>query len=269
MEDILNMRQHKLQRLYFPDQLDLDKNINMSNSNAHYLYIVMRKRAGDNITIFNSIDGEYKCEITYIDKKQVSIKTLEKISEPKKSLNIQLLYSPLKNVKSEYIVQKATELGVSKISPCIFKNTVNTKIKSERLEIIAVEATEQCERFDIPEVEALNDFNDIRDTLKDDNKIIIFCDETGQGAPFYDQAIEIKKKLTESTNIEIIVIVGPEGGFTNDEIDYIYSLKNSYGVGLGFRILRADTAIITALSLTQSYLGDFFELPDFRSDISE
>jgi len=273
------MRYHKLPRLYVENELNVGEQIRLPKPASHYLVSVMRRKLTDNIILFNGKAGEFLAEITEANKSAASIKIVEKTRGQAICPNITLIYSPVKNVKSEYIVQKATELGASKIQPCVFERTIRPKVKEDKLKAVAIEAAEQCERLDIPHINELIDFANLLPEIKDKN--IIFCDETGQGKP----ASEALSALLPSTSNmspratipdlsprtscgvngkEFIILIGPEGGFSDDEIKQIYELPNAAGIGLGPRILRADTAIIAALTLTQNYLGDFDSLPDFR-----
>lgn len=250
------MRYHKFPRLYVEQELTLGNELKLSQMQSHYLISVMRRKLADKILLFNGKAGEFLAEISQANKKSVAIKLIEKTRDFKPSPKINLIFSPVKNAKSEFIVQKATELGAAKIIPCIFERTVKSKVKRDKLEVVSIEAAEQCERLDIPVISELGNFSDVILALKDKN--IIFCDETGKGKPMS----EALSKLPAGE--EYYVVIGPEGGFSDSEIDKIYSYPKAIGVGMGPRILRADTAIITALALVQNYLGDYGDLPDFR-----
>jgi 16S rRNA (uracil1498-N3)-methyltransferase len=258
------MREHKISRIYYDSNIKTGDEINLLEYHANYLFKVMRKRVGHNVALFNSNDGEFIAEIISIDKKSVSLKVNDQIKKPYLSPNFTLAFSPIKNPKPEFIVQKATELGVSKIIPVIFENTVKDKTKTEKLGKVAIESVEQCERFDLPEIFEAKSFNDFLQYInEDDQKLIFLCDETGQGK----DVNSLKNEISDHKNKEKIIIIGPEGGFTKGEINQIYSLKNCYGLSLGPRILRAETAIISSLSVVQSLFGDFESKPDFRKDI--
>lgn len=251
------MRYHKYPRLFFPQSLELNLEVKLPKHQSHYLINVMRRKLADKIILFNAESGEFLAEVMEANKNATIVKVVKKLRDFNKGLDITLVYSPVKNVKDEFIVQKAAELGVSLVQPCIFSRTIRPKTKADRLVAVAIEAAEQCERLDVPEVRGLEDFSNIFSEIKD--KYIILCDETGQGKPVNEALSKLDK------GNQFVILVGPEGGFTDSEIEQVYSLSGVTGIGLGPRILRADTAIITALAIVQNYLGDFGELPDFRN----
>ncbi len=251
------MRYHKFPRLYVLDSLKTGLEVIISKQQSHYLVSVMRRKLSEKVILFNGKDGEFLSEITEANKNAVILKITNQTKLFKKCPDIQLFYCPVKNAKNEFIVQKATELGVSLIQPIICERSVKTKINKDKLKLVAMEASEQCERLEVPMVNDLMNFGDAVETLKD--HIIIFCDETGQGDTSYQALSKLERDK------KYAIFIGPEGGFSDSEIEKIYSLENKCAIGLGPRILRADTAIITALSLVQNYVGDFNLLPDFRA----
>jgi 16S rRNA (uracil1498-N3)-methyltransferase len=168
----------------------------------------------------------------------------------------------VKNAKNEFIVQKATEMGVSAIQPVITKHTIKDKTNAERLNLVAIEAAEQCERLDVPQVFEIADLDRI--LPKYSNHTIILCDETGAGKSAKDVLPSIVIPAQAGIQLKLAILIGPEGGFSDDEIKYLHAMKNVHAIGLGPRILRAETAIITALALCQNYLGDFDISPEFR-----
>lgn len=252
------MRNHKIPRLYIENDVSVGKEIILSKEQSHYLLTVMRKSVTDKISVFNGRDGEFEAEIINNAKNSCQIKVTEKTRQFKNSPELTLIFSPVKNIKPEFIIQKATELGVREIIPCLFKNTVKTGANFDRLRHAAIEAAEQCERLDIPVIREITNFKLLTSNLQPDTNLL-FCDESGKGKPIYDVLRDQKKGQRWA------IIIGPEGGFDKSEIDHIYSLRNVFGVGLGARILKAETAAFTAIAVWQSILGDFNELPDFRN----
>ncbi len=250
------MREHKLIRLFVASPFTPGEVIRLGKEQSHYLINVMRRKLADKILVFNGQDGEYKTEIINPSKDQVHLEILEKTREQHNSLQLTLIYSPVKTVKSEFIVQKATELGATKIQPVILERTIKDKINQHKLNLVAAEAAEQCERLDVPEVLSVVSFDKIIRDYKDYK--IILCDETGKGKSFKDLASSSLNKGKWA------IIIGPEGGFSDNEIKALYELPNVIGLGLGPRILRAETAIIAAIALWQVALGDWGNQPDFR-----
>jgi 16S rRNA (uracil1498-N3)-methyltransferase len=250
------MRNHKLIRIFVGHPLSENGSINLCKEHSHYLTNVMRLKVSDSILIFNGSDGEFNGVITSASKNEVSVNIKNKTRAQVSSPDLTLLYAPVKNAKNEFIVQKATEMGVSHIQPVITKNTIKDKAKNERLRLVAIEAAEQCERLDVPEVNEIAELDKI--LHKYENHKIMLCDETGAGKAVAEAFKGIKP------GDKWAILIGPEGGFSDAEIKMLHEMKNVYPVGLGPRILRAETAIITALALWQNYMGDFGSAPDFR-----
>ncbi len=230
--------------------------IKVSENNFEYLTKVMRQKIGDRFYVFNGIDGEFAAEIVAIEKKILSAKIYEKISDVKKVPNITLAFAPVKNVKIDFVATKAVELGVASFQPIITARTIVDKINPQRFKANVKEALEQCERTDFPnifEIKKLDKFLFEGDNSK---KVFILCDESGTAR----KASEILLTLRQAQRgdaLEIVVLIGPEGGFTNEEFLRMRELKNLYSMSLGSRILRADTAMISALTLVQEFLGDW------------
>jgi len=251
------MRDHKLIRIFITEELSTGTQINLNKEQSHYIGTVMRHKISDALLLFNGADGEFKAEIISATKNQMTVEVKNQTRTQLSSPNLTLLYSPVKNAKNEFIVQKATEMGVKTIQPVITDNTVKEGAKSERLGLVAIEAAEQCERLDVPEVFAIEKLDKILNNYKDHK--IMFCDETGQGKP-------VAEALRNEGGSNWAILIGPEGGFSARELAYLKTMNNVHPVGLGPRILRAETAIITAIALWQGAVGDFNTQPDFRSN---
>ncbi len=240
-------------------KITLNQRIEIRDNDFEYLTKVLRKKITDEISIFNGVDGEFKSVISTIEKKFLTLEIIEKISELQKAPNITLAFSLIKNVKIDVIATKATELGVSNFQPIITKRTIVDKVNNERFKANIKEACEQCERNDFPEVFEVEKLNKFLSNSKISEKILILCDESGNGL----QAKEILPKIQLIKNQEIVILIGPEGGFAEEEFAKMKELKNLYSISLGPRILRADTAMISALTLVQEFLGDFGLRPRF------
>ena len=230
-------------RLYFPGKISLKSPVKLENKQVHYLINVMRKKIDDSILVFNSVNGEYLAKISKIYKNTIIIVIIKKIRDVKIENDIWLLFAPVKKSPTEYIVQKATELGVSKIIPVITERTITKNLNLKRMKDIAIESSEQCERITIPEVCAVKKLKDLIPNW-DNDRIIFFCDETIRNNDV------IKKDLQNlSTKSFGAILVGPEGGFSTNETNYLREKKFIKPIDLGPRILRSDTAVIVALSL--------------------
>ncbi len=240
-------------------KITINQKIEIRDNDFEYLTKVLRKKITDEISIFNGVDGEFKSVISTIEKKFLILEIIEKISELQKAPNITLAFSLIKNVKIDVIATKATELGVSNFQPIITKRTIVDKVNIERFKANIKEACEQCERNDFPEVFEVEKLNKFLSNSKISEKILILCDESGNGL----QAKEVLTKIKLFENQEIVILIGPEGGFAEEEFAKMKELKNLYSISLGPRILRADTAMISALTLVQEFLGDFGLRPRF------
>ena len=237
-------------RLYFPGEISLKIPVKLENKQVHYLINVMRKKIDDSIIVFNSVNGEFLAKISEIYKNTIIIDIIKKIRDVKIENDIWLLFALVKKSPTEYIVQKATELGVSKIIPVITERTITKNLNLKRMQDIAIEASEQCDRITIPKVCAVKKLKDL--VLNWDNdRIIFFCDETIRNKDVVK--IDFQNLSTKSFGA---VLVGPEGGFSTNEINYLKEKRFIRPIDLGPRILRADTAVISALSLWHFLNGD-------------
>ena len=237
-------------RLYFPGKLSLKSPVKLENKQVHYLINVMRKKIDDSILVFNSVDGEFLAIISEIYKNTIIIDIIKKIRDVKIENDIWLLFAPVKKSPTEYIVQKATELGVSKIIPIITERTITKNLNLNRMQDIAIESSEQCDRITIPEICAVKKLKDL--ILNWDNdRIIFFCDETIRNKDVVK--IDFQNLSTKSFGA---ILVGPEGGFSANETNYLRQKKFIRPIDLGPRILRSDTAVIAALSLWHCLNGD-------------
>ena len=237
-------------RLYFPGKISLKNPVKLEDKQVHYLINVMRKKIDDSIIVFNSVNGEFLAKISEIYKNTIIINIIKKIRNVKIENDIWLLFAPVKKSPTEYIVQKATELGVSKIIPVITERTITKKLNLKRMQDIAIESSEQCDRITIPEVCAVKKLKDL--ILNWDNdRIIFFCDETIRNNDVVK--IDFQNLSTKSFGA---ILVGPEGGFSTNERNYLREKKFIRPIDLGPRILRSDTAVIAALSLWHYLNGD-------------
>ena len=237
-------------RLYFPGKLSLEYPVKLENKQVHYLINVMRKKIDDSILVFNSVNGEYLAKISEIYKNTIIVDIIKKIRDVKIENDIWLLFAPIKKSPTEYIVQKATELGVSKIIPVITERTITKNLNLKRMQNIAIESSEQCERITIPEVCAVKKLRDLIPNW-DNDRIIFFCDETIRN----DDVVKIDFQNLSTKSFGAI-LVGPEGGFSTNETNYLTEKKFIRPIDLGPRILRSDTAVIAALSLWHHLKGD-------------
>lgn len=245
-------------RLYCEEPLQASGRFALPARTAHYLLSVLRARAGEHLLLFNAHEGEWRAEISTLGKKSVEVTILEKTRPPRQVPDIWLLFAPIKAGRVDFLVEKATELGVAELYPVHTDYTNASRVGSERLHAQAVEAAEQTERFDVP---PLHDFQPLEKRLADwpPDRPLIYCDESGGGVPIADA-------LKTLTTDKLALLIGPEGGFSPKERDWLHRLPYTVPVGLGPRILRAETAAIAALACIQSARGDWSETPDFRGE---
>ena len=241
----MEMKKYKrLVRLYIPDaDFVCGEKFGISEGQAHYLRNVMRKSAGESLRVFNGRDGEWLATIAELNKKSALLELTHKLLEQKQSSDIWVLASPVKKEAFDMMIQKSCELGAAKFIPVTCAHTVVHRINQERLQAIAIEAAEQSERFDVMTVEP---FTDLKKALKSVccERNIIFCIERVEVASFS----ETVKKLAGKP---LAILIGPEGGFSSQEIDFIQGLEYVNAVTLGSRILKSETALIAALSGVQ------------------
>ncbi len=238
----------------FIDQPDLKpgKNLIVKDGNHHYLSKVMRLKIGDEIEIFNGKQGDFKATTQEINKKSLELLIVSQIKQQETSSPVTLAFAPVKNVGIDFIAKKATELDIGKFQPIITRRTIVDKINNDRFKANVKEACEQCERNSVP---VICDIIKLEKFLEQDfeNKILILCDESLNGQKASSLLAKIKENTTKDQ--EIIIFIGPEGGFSQNEFDNFDKLKNINKISLGKRILRADTAIISALALVNEFLN--------------
>lgn len=239
-------------RLYVAkDPIEAGAKIIVESNDHHYLNKVMRLQNGDQIELFNGKNGDFLAQISQISKNQTSLQILNQIKQQQQKSNLTLAFTPVKNVKNQFLLQKAVELNCDHIAPIITNHSVVDNINIEKFKIVAKEACEQCESNVIPKIEPIIKLEQL---LKQDlsQKILILCDESGKG----QKASKILPKIAKnrSENQEIIVFIGPEGGFSEEEFKKFYQLNNLHSISLGSRILRADTALISALTLVNEFI---------------
>lgn len=234
------MKYHQMTRLFVEDSLEKE-NIILSNSlDVNYLANAMRKKIGHQLLLFNPKDGEYIAEILEINHKKVILKPIEKIREYQKEKELNLIFAPIKQSRMNFLLEKATELGVTKLSPIKTKHSVVDKINFNKWYIYTKEASEQCGRLSIPAIKPLEVLNQFLSSWPEDQQIIL-CNER-------EKDLSLAEYL-KSTEKEINIMIGPEGGFSEQELELLLSKKFITSVHLGPRILRAETATLYALSL--------------------
>lgn len=227
-------------RIYVASDLQTNHHIILTEQH-HYLTKVMRLKVGDNIKVFNR-DVEFLASITKVDKKSLTVQLLEILKRAPivNNRKLHLVFSPLKRVDSSFIVEKATELGVSSIIPVIYERTVVKGWNKEKMCKVAVEAIEQSERWIVPQINDIVLFNNL--SIPNAAIKIVALERSN--------AVNIRSITNHHNNEEdIYIFVGPEGGFNQKEKEVIANMHNVSIVSLGDYILRAETAIMVCLSV--------------------
>ena len=234
-------------RLFVDHTLGEAQSVPLNKDQAHYIFSVMRKSIGETILIFDGNNGEWEASIEEISKKSGVLFCIKQTKPQIMPPDLWLFFSPLKKVRTDFIVEKATELGVAKIIPVQTEHTNADRVNLSRLSAHAIAAAEQCGGTYIPKIEELQKINEVLENFPLDRRLL-FCDEKLQAS---EVNLENLKKGKWA------ILVGPEGGFSEIERNYLKGLKFTFSISLGPRILRADTAAVTAISLWQNYLGDW------------
>ncbi len=238
-------------RLYVDVSLRAHEQLTLSPAHVNYLINVMRKKVSDRILLFNGQDGEWLAEICSAEKKHAAVEVLEQTRKQKQEPDIWLVFAPVKHVHTDFIIEKATELGVSDLFPVFTERTIATRVNEEKFKSNAIEAAELAERLSIPNINPAQKFSKLLSEWPKD-RYILFCDESGKGRP-------VKDVLAQAPKGKWAICIGPEGGFTERECNMLHEKENVYPVTLGPRIMRADTAALAALTIWQEHLGDWDE----------
>lgn len=243
-------------RLYVPTSLAVPT-LGLEADRAHYLRHVLRLEKGARVAVFNARDGEHAARIEGFGKGWCTLAIEEKRRNPVPEPDLWLVFAPIKRARLDFIVEKATELGVSGLWPVYTQHTIVGRVNEERLTATAIEAAEQSERLSIPEIFAPVKLDEALARWPKDRRLI-FCDESGGGGPIAD--VLTGQDLTQPHAI----LTGPEGGFARGELDAVRKLPFVTPVGLGPRVLRADTAALAALAIFQALAHDRLGSPPPR-----
>ena len=232
-------------RLYVDHPLVAGQSVPLTVEQSHYLFRVMRKGVGEKLEVFNGVDGEWSAEIIQAGRK-CGILRCRNMSRPLRlPPDLWLMFAPLKKSRSNFLVEKATEMGASQIMPIKTDFTNLERIRQDSLQSQAVEAAEQCGGTYVPSVLDLQKLSNVLDVWDDRN--IMFCDET-----FAGNTVDLSHSPGPWA-----ILIGPEGGFSTAERKRLGEMSQVHRMALGPRILRAETAAIAALTLWQSNMGDW------------
>ena len=244
-------------RLFCEDTLGVGEKISLDKDQTHYLKNVMRCKINDKIIVFDNTTGEYIAEIFNIDKRSINIEILEKTKPRNIPGDVWLIFCPLKKTRTDFLVEKSTELGLRKFLPTLSDKTQTKTLSMDRFKKNIVEAVEQCGGTFIPEILPVSSLAKVIEELPED-RMIIFCDESLKSRNINDSLLSEKPE-------KVALLVGPEGGFSDSERNLLRTKKNVLPVSLGNRILRAETAAVVALTMWHGLVGDWHKRVDHQN----
>ena len=234
-----------LPRLFVETPLGKGVTVELNAGQANYLGNVMRLGADEHVLLFDGASGEWIARIAQAGRKRMTLAVEDRTREQEAVPDLWLAFAPVKRPQTDWLVEKATELGAARLLPVLTRRTVAERVRHERLEAIAIEAAEQCGRTRLPEIAEPMRLNQLLQR-RDASRRLYFADEAG--------GEDAAKAFTSGP---ALILIGPEGGFTEDERTLIRVAANAVPISLGPRILRAETAALAALAAWMSAAGDW------------
>jgi len=236
-------------RLFVEAPLKAGAAVPLDPAQAHYLTTVLRRKTGAGVLLFNGRDGEWSAALEGA-KRAAALVVGAKVRDQTQAADLHYLFAPLKSARLDYMVQKAVEMGACRLQPVLTRHGQVARVNLERMRANAIEAAEQCGILAIPEIAAPAELSRLL-AAREASRFIVFCDEDAEAA---DPLAALSRVPPHSP---LAVLVGPEGGFAEDERAALLKLPNVVRIGLGPRILRADTAAVAALAIVQAVVGDW------------
>jgi 16S rRNA (uracil1498-N3)-methyltransferase len=236
---------HSLPRLFVRTPLREGAGLQLDLAQVHYLGTVMRMEQGDQLLLFDGASGEWLARIVEAAKKRMVVAVERRTREPEPIPDLWLAFAPVKRAQTDWLVEKATELGIARLLPVITQRTIVDRVNLERLEAIAVEAAEQCGRTVLPHIDTPVKLDQLlRD--RSPSRTLYFADESGGEPP-----------ASAFGPGPALILTGPEGGFTDSERAAVRATLNTHAISLGPRILRAETAALAAITAWMALAGDW------------
>ncbi len=255
----------KSPRLHVTGALKAGAEVALEKPQAHYLRNVLRLKSGDGVLAFNGKDGEWRATLAERGK-NTTLSMSEQTRPQTEPRDLHYLFAPLKHERLDYMVQKAVEMGVSRLQPVLTQHTQVKRVNTERMRANAVEAAEQCGVLSIPEIGEPVTFARAMASRKAD-RLLVFCDEEADVKDSIATLADAREAPSAMLPLTmsgagsgpqpLALLIGPEGGFAEEERAALLKLTNVVRLSLGPRILRADTAAVAALTLMQATLGDW------------
>lgn len=244
-----------MQRLFLRHILADGARIEADRSQSNYLLNVLRLRDGDYVQVFNGSDGEWLAKISASGRRDCALQLMERTRDQTQPNDILYLFAPLKHARLDYMVQKAVEMGAGQLKPVMTQHTQASRVNVERMEANVIEAAEQCGVLSVPEVLEPQSLKDVLAAWPEaqPGRCLLFCDE-GEAS---QNPLLTLAQLKEKGPQPLAVLIGPEGGFSEDERAQLRGLDFVTPIPLGPRILRADTAAVAALAVVQATIGDW------------
>ncbi|MEM7462244.1 MAG: 16S rRNA (uracil(1498)-N(3))-methyltransferase [Pseudomonadota bacterium] len=236
-------------RLYLDAPLDRGTRIETDKNQANYLLNVLRLDNSGKVLLFNGRDGEWLADIERQGKKKCALVPVSQTRQQPEASELIYCFAPLKHARLDYMVQKAVEMGAGVLQPILTHHTQNSRVNIERIRANAIEAAEQCGILSVPETREPIKFNVFLDQWNADTRLV-FCDESASDK-------DTAHKLAELDGKKLAVLIGPEGGFSQEERELLLSKSFVTTISLGPRILRADTAAVAAFAVVQLIAGDW------------
>ncbi|MEZ5871757.1 MAG: 16S rRNA (uracil(1498)-N(3))-methyltransferase [Nitratireductor sp.] len=241
------------QRLFVDAPLGDGVSVALDKGQSNYLLNVLRMKSGANVLAFNGRDGEWLCTLTGEGRKSASLKVATQTRMQPAPGTLHYLFAPLKHARLDYMVQKAVEMGAAVLQPVVTQHTQASRVNTERMQANALEAAEQCGILAVPQIREparLETLLRAWETANDPDRRLVFCDESASD----NDCLELLKPLKGRP---LSVLIGPEGGFSQQEREILRGLPFVTAIPLGPRILRADTAAVAALAVVQAVAGDW------------
>lgn len=251
----MSKHEFKMQRLFLRHILADGARIDADRSQANYLMNVLRMKDGDYVLVFNGSDGEWLAKISSGSRRECALQLMEKVREQTERNDLMYMFAPLKHARLDYMVQKAVEMGAGSLKPVMTQHTQASRVNVERMEANVIEAAEQCGVLSVPEILAPQPLKDVLAAWPEaqPGRRLLFCDE----AEGTDNPLLALAQMKEAGPTPMAVLIGPEGGFSEEERTELRAQAFVTPIPLGPRILRADTAAVAALTVIQATIGDW------------